>query len=126
METVTAAIAPPHTERKLTDETNDNFRSRIFLGDVNGKFYRVVNGKSNRVSFVGSLGYASLYRILHSTSIEKKVVSYLFDPKFFNYLIMFLYLVNALRWLSVKGYGDFFYWISALAITASVTFGYKH
>ena len=50
----------------------------------------------------------------------------LLDPKFFNYLIMFLYLLNVLRWALAKSVADVCYWASALAITATVTFLYKH
>ena len=48
----------------------------------------------------------------------------LFDPKIFNYVIMGLYLANAGRWALHGGYADMFYWLSALAITATVTWGY--
>lgn len=57
---------------------------------------------------------------------------FLLDPKFFNYLIMALYCCNSLRWainylVMKQGYwGDMAYWLAALAITVSVTFGYKH
>lgn len=48
------------------------------------------------------------------------------DPKVFNYLIMTLYLLNALRWGYEGKIADVCYWLSALAITATVTFLYKH
>lgn len=44
----------------------------------------------------------------------------------FNFLIMSLYILNAIRWGYEKKYGDMFYWLSAFAITASVTWGYEH
>jgi hypothetical protein len=50
----------------------------------------------------------------------------LLDPRGFNYLIMVLYLANAARWALAGKWGDTCYWLSALAITASVTWGYKH
>lgn len=50
----------------------------------------------------------------------------LFDPKFFNYLIMVLYFLNAVRWLVAGKIPDVCYWLSALAITATVTFLYNH
>jgi hypothetical protein len=50
----------------------------------------------------------------------------LFDPRIFNYIIMALYLMNAIRWAFHGGWADVSYWLSALAITATVTFGYKH
>jgi hypothetical protein len=46
----------------------------------------------------------------------------LLDPKVFNYVIMVLYTVNAARWAYQRSAGDTAYWLSALAITASVTF----
>jgi hypothetical protein len=48
------------------------------------------------------------------------------DPKFFNYLIMALYFLNAIRWLVEGKLADVCYWLSALAITATVTFLYQH
>lgn len=53
-------------------------------------------------------------------------MSYLLDPKLFNYLIMALYLLNAGRWALEGKWADMCYWLSALAITATVTFGYSH
>lgn len=50
----------------------------------------------------------------------------IFDPKIFNYLIMVLYLLNAGRWAINGNWADMCYWLSALAITATVTFGYNH
>ena len=47
------------------------------------------------------------------------------DPKLFNYLIMTLYLINSLWWAYHGKYADMFYWLSALAITATVTWGYS-
>lgn len=49
----------------------------------------------------------------------------LFNPKLFNYIIMTLYCINAGWWLWHKSYVDTCYWMSAFAITATVTFGYK-
>lgn len=53
-------------------------------------------------------------------------MSILLDPKFFNYLIMALYVLNSARWLMHGNYADVAYWLSAFAITATVTFGYDH
>lgn len=50
----------------------------------------------------------------------------LLDPKLFNYLIMSLYLLNAGRWALARSWADCCYWLSALAITATVTWGYRH
>jgi hypothetical protein len=56
----------------------------------------------------------------------KYIIKFLADPKVFNYIIMVLYTLNALRWALDKKYADTCYWLSALAITATVTFLYKH
>lgn len=50
----------------------------------------------------------------------------LLDPKFFNYLIMVLYAMNVVRWAYHRSLADTCYWLSALAITATVTFLYNH
>ena len=50
------------------------------------------------------------------------------DPKLFNYLIMVMYALSAARHAYARSVGDCCYWLSALAITATVTFlmGAKH
>lgn len=48
------------------------------------------------------------------------------DPACFNYLIMILYILNAVRWAWEGKWADMSYWLSAFAITATVTFGYSH
>lgn len=50
----------------------------------------------------------------------------LFDPRIFNFIIMGLYACNIIRWAAHGNWADAFYWLSALGITATVTFGYKH
>ena len=50
----------------------------------------------------------------------------LFDPKIFNYTIMALYALNAGRWAIHGNWVDVCYWLSALGITATVTWGYNH
>ena len=50
----------------------------------------------------------------------------LLDPKLFNYTIMCLYALNAARWAYERKIADVCYWLSALAITATVTFLYDH
>jgi hypothetical protein len=52
-------------------------------------------------------------------------MSILTDPRIFNFVIMTLYALSALRWFVAGKYADGFYWCSALAITLTVTFGYK-
>ena len=47
------------------------------------------------------------------------------DPKLFNYILLFLYFINCIRWGYAKSWGDSFYWFSAMCITISVTFGFK-
>lgn len=48
------------------------------------------------------------------------------NPKLFNYVIMTLYLTNSAWWAWHGRWADVCYWLSALAITATVTFGYRH
>jgi hypothetical protein len=48
------------------------------------------------------------------------------DPKIFNYIIMVLYALNAARWAWHRSVADACYWLSALAITLTVTFLYEH
>jgi hypothetical protein len=55
-----------------------------------------------------------------------QVKQILTDPRFFNFLIMSLYALSAARWAYEKRWADMCYWLSALAITLTVTFGYKH
>ena len=54
------------------------------------------------------------------------MLAWCFDPKVFNYLIMVLYLLNAGRWAYERKWADACYWLCALGITATVTFGYRH
>ena len=53
-------------------------------------------------------------------------MSWLLDPKLFNYLIMAFYLLNASRWALEGKWADVAYWTGAFWITAAVTFGYSH
>ena len=53
-------------------------------------------------------------------------VSILKDPRVFSYVIMGLYALNILRWACERKWVDALYWVSALMITATVTFGYTH
>lgn len=48
------------------------------------------------------------------------------DPRVFNFIIMSLYLLNAGRWGLEGKWGVMCYWLSALGITASVTWGFKY
>jgi hypothetical protein len=48
------------------------------------------------------------------------------DPRLFNYVIMGLYALNAVRWALAGKPADVCYWLSALGITLTVTFGYRH
>ena len=52
-------------------------------------------------------------------------MTFLLDPKFFNYLIMSLYVVNSLRWTAHGSWADAGYWACAFGITACVTWGYE-
>ncbi len=46
----------------------------------------------------------------------------LLDPHVFNYVIMVLYALNIARWAYERNPFGVCYWLSALGITASVTF----
>ncbi len=48
------------------------------------------------------------------------------DPRLFNFVIMTLYALSAVWWGFHGKWADTAYWCSALAITATVTFGYRH
>jgi hypothetical protein len=50
----------------------------------------------------------------------------LLDPRVFNFVILSLYLLNAGRWAYHGSWADVCYWLSAFAITATVTWGYSH
>ena len=45
-------------------------------------------------------------------------MAFLFDPRFFNFVIMALYTMSAVRWAFAGRYADMCYWLSALAITS--------
>lgn len=53
-------------------------------------------------------------------------MSFLTDPKVFNYVLLVLYLINAARWGYEGKVADVCYWLCAFGITATVTFLYKH
>jgi hypothetical protein len=53
-------------------------------------------------------------------------VNLLLDPRIFNFVIMTLYGLAVIRWACEGKWADAAYWIFALGITATVTFGYKH
>ncbi|MCB5187407.1 hypothetical protein LG200_05230 [Methylobacillus caricis] len=44
------------------------------------------------------------------------------DPRIFNYVILALYSLNILRWAFERNAFGVCYWLSAAAITATVTF----
>ena len=48
------------------------------------------------------------------------------QPRIFNIIIMALYLINAGWWGWHGKWADVSYWLSAFAITATVTYGYQH
>lgn len=53
-------------------------------------------------------------------------MAFLLDPRIFNFMIMGLYACNVLRWALAGSWVDSCYWLSALGITLTVTFGYGH
>ena len=54
------------------------------------------------------------------------ILSFLLDPRIFNFLIIALYCANVVRWALAGSLADACYWGSALMITLTVTFLYKH
>ena len=48
------------------------------------------------------------------------------NPKMFNYVILTLYGLNSCWWAFHGKWADTCYWVSAAAITATVTWGYRH
>lgn len=54
------------------------------------------------------------------------MLHWLFDPKVFNCVILFLYACSATRWFCAGKFGDGMYWVSAFMITFTVTFLMKH
>ena len=54
------------------------------------------------------------------------IMSLVTDPKIFNYTILVLYMLNVARWTYQRSLADACYWLSAAAITATVSFLYKH
>lgn len=51
-------------------------------------------------------------------------MSLLLDPRIFSYVIMTLYIANAIRWAFAGSWPDCSYWVCAFGITATVTWGY--
>lgn len=52
------------------------------------------------------------------------MMTLLFDPRIFNFVIMALYAANVARWAAHGSLSDSVYWLCALGITATVTWGY--
>lgn len=49
-------------------------------------------------------------------------MDFLKDPKIFNYIILILYILCAVRWAFEKNYGQFIYWVGAIILTYAITF----
>lgn len=69
------------------------------------------------------MGCGAIRRGLHGFGEPLSIFA---DPKVFNYLIMSMYVLNAGRWAYEGKWADVCYWMSAFAITATVTWGYDH
>ncbi len=52
-------------------------------------------------------------------------MSFLLDPKIFNYVILTLYCMNSVWWVMAGSWGDALYWFAAFQITAAVTWGFQ-
>lgn len=53
-------------------------------------------------------------------------MSWIFDPRVFSYIIMVLYITNAVNFAVRRDFWTMSYWLGAFWITASVTFGMTH
>lgn len=51
---------------------------------------------------------------------------FLLEPRFFSFLIMTLYVTNAVNFAIRREWAQMSYWLGAFWITASVTFGMTH
>ena len=51
------------------------------------------------------------------------MIRYLLDPRLFNYVLMGLYGLAAVRWALEGRWTDTLYWVSALGLTLAVTLG---
>jgi hypothetical protein len=47
------------------------------------------------------------------------------DPKFFNYVLLVLYVAAAVRWAVAKSSADVLYWVGAIILQVTVTFMFK-
>lgn len=54
--------------------------------------------------------------------MEASIIKFITDPNVFNYTILALYVLNAMRWGWERNLGQSIYWLCAFGITASVTF----
>lgn len=52
-------------------------------------------------------------------------MSFIFDPRFFNVLIIAMFLAAAIRWAVEKNWSQAGYWVSAALLNVFVTMGVK-
>ena len=52
-------------------------------------------------------------------------MNWLLDPKLFNYVILVLFALAALRWGVAGKWADCLYWTSAFFLNVAVTWGYQ-
>ena len=55
-----------------------------------------------------------------------KMLTFLTDPAIFNYTILTLYILSAVRWSFVKDWNSAIYWLGAFIITSAVTWRAAH
>lgn len=77
------------------------------------------------MTWMSSLAQAIQTKMYPQKQTREMTLS-LFEPRLFNFIIMGLYLLSATWWAAHGRWADTAYWLSALAITATVTFGYRH
>jgi hypothetical protein len=52
-------------------------------------------------------------------------MNWILDPRLFNYIILILFALAAIRWGYEGKWGDCLYWVSAIGLNAAVTWGYQ-
>ena len=49
------------------------------------------------------------------------ILKFLYDPRLINYVLMSLFLLNAIRWSFERQWGKVIYWIGSLVLTIGIT-----
>lgn len=57
--------------------------------------------------------------------MAQTLTTILTDRRLLNYVVMILYLLVSAWWAYHRSWADVWYWLSALSITAAVTWGFS-